>query len=84
MGLPDDSDAAQMDWDATVGKADDVRRAFEALPMMVVVTEGPDHRIIAANAAFRAFVPKLAVGKTTMADFPEMAIQNIKELSVIE
>ena len=49
--------AAEMDWDKTVGKAEDVRRIFENVPAMMVGLEGPDHRFIAVNAAYRAFNP---------------------------
>jgi anti-anti-sigma factor len=68
-----------MDWDATVGKADDVRRVFEALPIMAGAG-GPDRRFIAANAALRAFLPKIAVGKTMREVFPEFAGQYVNEM----
>jgi hypothetical protein len=47
--------AAEMDWDKSVGKPEDVRRIFENLPAIVVGLEGPDHRFVAVNAAYRAF-----------------------------
>ncbi len=45
---------AEKDWDKTVGAADDVRRIFESVPAMLVGLEGPDHRFVAVNAAYRA------------------------------
>ncbi len=47
--------AAEMDWDKSVGKAEDVRRIFENMPAIVVGLEGPDHRFVAVNAAYRVF-----------------------------
>ncbi|MGH3970564.1 MAG: hypothetical protein ACRDTV_21200 [Mycobacterium sp.] len=44
---------AEMDWDDTVGTADDVRRVFESLPIILVGFDGPDHRYVAANEANR-------------------------------
>ena len=38
-----------------VGDAGAVRDAFEQLPVLVAVLDGPDHRLAAMNAAFRAF-----------------------------
>ncbi len=70
---------AEMDWDATVGKADDVRRVFESLPFMVGAG-CPDRRFVAANAALRAFLPKIAIGKTTPELFPEFAGQHINAM----
>jgi serine phosphatase RsbU (regulator of sigma subunit)/anti-sigma regulatory factor (Ser/Thr protein kinase)/anti-anti-sigma regulatory factor len=73
--------SAEMDWDKTVGKADDVRRVFEAVPKILVAMEGPDLRIVAANAAYRAFAPKVtAVGKATRDLFPELEGQNFYEI----
>ncbi len=70
-----------MDWDKTVGTADDVRRVFESVPKILAGVQGPDHRFIAANAACRALVPKLtAVGKSFRETFPEYAGQNIFEM----
>ena len=47
--------AAEMDWDDTVGKAEDVRRIFDSVPALIVGLEGPEHRFIAVNSAYRAF-----------------------------
>ncbi|WP_156298624.1 SpoIIE family protein phosphatase [Mycobacterium paragordonae] len=73
--------SAEKDWDDTVGAADDVRRIFENIPAMVVGLEGPDHRFIAVNAAFRAFNPSLnTVGKTAKEIYPELEGQQIYDM----
>ncbi|WP_204081443.1 SpoIIE family protein phosphatase [Mycobacterium riyadhense] len=70
--------AAEMDWDTTVGRAEDVRRIFESIPAMMVGLEGPEHRFVAVNAAFRAFNPLLTnVGKTAKEVYPELEGQQI-------
>jgi hypothetical protein len=33
---------AEMDWDTTVGKADDVRRVFDAMTVLMAAMESPD------------------------------------------
>lgn len=73
--------AAEMDWDKTVGAAEDVRRTFENIPAMMVGLEGPDHRFVAVNAAFRAFSPLLeTVGKTAKEVYPELESQQIYQM----
>jgi anti-anti-sigma factor len=73
--------AAEMDWDNTVGKAEDVRRIFESVPVTLVGLDGPDHRFIAANAAFRAFNPMFAgVGQPAREVYPELESQRIYEM----
>ena len=47
---------AEKDWDKTVGTAEDVRRIFEKVPAMLIGLEGPEHRFIAVNAAYRASI----------------------------
>jgi anti-anti-sigma factor len=70
--------AAEMDWDETVGKAEDVRRIFENVPALIVGLDGPEHRFIAVNAAYRAFNSTFnAVGRTAREIFPELASQQI-------
>lgn len=70
--------AAEMDWDETVGKAEDVRRIFEHVPALIVGLEGPEHRFIAVNAAYRAFNSTFnAVGLTAREVFPELESQQI-------
>jgi anti-anti-sigma factor len=69
---------AEMDWDKSVGKAEDVRRIFESLPAIVVGLQGPDHRFVAVNAAYRAFNATFnAVGLTAREVFPELESQQI-------
>jgi hypothetical protein len=67
-----------MHWDKTVGAPEDVRRVFESAPILLVGLEGPDHRFIAANAAYRAMAPAVsAVGRSAREVFPELEGQNI-------
>lgn len=69
---------AEMDWDATVGTADDVRRVFESVPTILVGFDGDDHRYIAANAAYRALFPRVAaVGDPILKLAPEIEGQFI-------
>jgi anti-anti-sigma factor len=73
--------AAEKDWDNTVGAAEDVRRIFENIPAMVVGLDGPDHRFVAVNAAFRALNPSLiTVGKTAREVYPELESQQIFDM----
>lgn len=73
--------SAEKDWDNTVGAAEDVRRIFENIPAMVVGLQGPDHRFVAVNAAFRAFNPSLnTVGKTAKEIYPELEGQQIYDM----
>ncbi|CAM3028471.1 PAS domain S-box protein [Mycobacterium intermedium] len=73
--------STQKDWDKRVGTSDDVRRVFENIPAMVVGLQGPDHRFVAVNAAFRAFNPvKDTVGKTAKEVYPELESQQIYEM----
>jgi len=72
---------AEKDWDKTVGGADDVRRTFENVPAMLVGLQGPDHRFIAVNAAYRSFNPTgTPVGLTAREVFPELESQQIFEM----
>ncbi|HET7075248.1 MAG TPA: SpoIIE family protein phosphatase [Mycobacterium sp.] len=69
---------ADEDWDKTVGAADEVRRIFETVPAMLVGLDGPDHRFVAVNAAYRAFNPTgNPVGKLAREVFPELESQQI-------
>jgi anti-anti-sigma factor len=73
--------AAEIDWDKTVGTAEDVRRIFENVPAPLVGLEGPDHRFIAVNAAYRAFNSTFTtVGLTAREVFPELESQQIYEM----
>jgi len=70
-----------MDWNKTVGAADDVRRVFENAPNMMVGLQGPDHRFVAANAAYRAFNPTFTtVGLPAHEVYPELVSQFIFDM----
>jgi anti-anti-sigma factor len=70
-----------MDWDKTVGAADDVRRIFEGVPSMIIGFEGPDHRFVAVNAAYRAFSPTFSpVGMTAKEVYPALESQQIFDM----
>jgi anti-anti-sigma factor len=71
--------AAEMNWDTTVGRADDVRRVFDTMTVLMAAMAGPDHRYIAMNAAFRALLPRATMGSSARELFPEVAGQNILE-----
>ena len=72
---------AEKDWDKTVGAADDVRRIFENLPAMLVGFEGPDHRFVAVNAAYRAYSPVFdPVGMLAREVYPELESQQIYQM----
>lgn len=70
--------APDMDWDRKVGTAEDVRRIFENVPAMLVGLEGPDHRFVAANAAYRTLSPTfVGVGQLAREVYPELEGQQI-------
>ncbi|ORW04569.1 SpoIIE family protein phosphatase [Mycobacterium kyorinense] len=72
---------AEMDWDNTVGNADDVRRVFDSVPTVLVGFEGPDHRYVAVNEAYRNMFPRVtAVGKPLLEVAPELEGQQIHEM----
>ncbi|MEB4210554.1 SpoIIE family protein phosphatase [Mycobacterium sp. 94-17] len=72
---------AEKDWDRTVGAADDVRRVFENVPTLLVGLEGPDHRFIAVNAAYRALGPPIdPVGLLAREVYPELESQQIFQM----
>jgi serine phosphatase RsbU (regulator of sigma subunit)/anti-sigma regulatory factor (Ser/Thr protein kinase)/anti-anti-sigma regulatory factor len=59
--------------DEAMGAADDVRRIFENAPIMMLALQGPEHRYVTANRAFREFAPTAdAVGKPVREVFPEL------------
>jgi len=61
--------------------ADVVRDAFEQLPILLVLTAGPDHRILAMNAACRAYTGRDAATGMPLRDaFPEISGQLIFEM----
>jgi anti-anti-sigma factor len=56
-------------------------RAFEQLPLPLVSFLGEEHRFVAANAAYRAFVGRDdLIGKTLREAFPELAGQQIYQM----
>ncbi|KZS58041.1 SpoIIE family protein phosphatase [Mycobacterium ostraviense] len=70
--------APDMDWDKKVGTPEDVRRIFENVPAMLVGLEGPDHRFVAANAAYRTLSPTfIGVGQLAREVYPELEGQQI-------
>lgn len=69
---------AENDWDRTVGAADDVRRVFENVPVLLVGLEGPDHRFVAVNAAYRTLSPPIdSIGLFVRDVYPELESQEI-------
>jgi serine phosphatase RsbU (regulator of sigma subunit)/anti-sigma regulatory factor (Ser/Thr protein kinase)/ABC-type transporter Mla MlaB component len=67
--------------DRVVGDAELVRGVFDELPVAVAVIQGPEHRLVAANAAYRALTGRPAPAGTPIRDlFPELAGQQIYEL----
>jgi len=72
----DDDKLGQLTGDAAV-----VRDAFEQLPMVPMALDGPDHRLAAMNAAYRAFTGRSGVIGVAYRDaFPELAGQQVYEL----
>ncbi|OBH21998.1 MULTISPECIES: SpoIIE family protein phosphatase [unclassified Mycobacterium] len=70
--------AVERNWNATVGAADDVRRVFDHVPALLVGLEGPDHRFIAVNAAYRALSPPIdTIGLLVREVYPELESQQI-------
>lgn len=64
-----------------VGEAGEVRAVFDDLPVLLLGLEGPQHRIVAANAAYRDLVGRTELVGRTMAEvFPEIAGQQIYEI----
>lgn len=73
--------AAEKDWDSAVGAADDVRRVFENVPALLVGLEGPDHRFIAVNAAYRTLGPPIdSIGLLARDVYPELVNQEIIQM----
>jgi PAS domain S-box-containing protein len=63
------------------GDADTVRDAFEQMPVVLLALAGPDHRIVASNAAYRAFTGRSdAIGMPYREAFPEIEGQQLYEL----
>ncbi|OBH86767.1 SpoIIE family protein phosphatase [Mycobacterium sp. E2989] len=73
--------AAERNWDKTVGAADDVRRIFENVPALLVGLDGPDHRFVAVNAAYRALSPPVdSIGLLVREVYPELESQQILQM----
>ncbi|ORB76178.1 SpoIIE family protein phosphatase [Mycobacterium scrofulaceum] len=73
--------AAERNWDKTVGAADDVRRVFDNVPALLVGLEGPDHRFVAVNAAYRALSPPIdSIGLFVREVYPELESQQILQM----
>ncbi|MGZ4526070.1 MAG: SpoIIE family protein phosphatase [Mycobacterium sp.] len=73
--------AAERNWDNTVGAADDVRRIFDNVPALLVGLEGPDHRFVAVNAAYRALSPPIdPIGLLAREVYPELDSQQIFQM----
>jgi PAS domain S-box-containing protein len=67
--------------DRRVGDAEVVRDAFESMPVLVAALEGPEHRMVAANGTYRAFVGRADfIGKPARQVFPDVAGQQLFEL----
>jgi hypothetical protein len=72
---------AENDWDRTVGAADDVRRVFDNVPALLVGLEGPDHRFVAVNAAYRTLGPPIdPIGLLAREVYPELESQQIFQM----
>lgn len=72
---------AEKDWDRTVGAAGDVRRVFEHIPMLLVGLEGPDHRFVAVNGAYRVLSPPVdPIGLPARDVYPELVNQGIIQM----
>lgn len=70
--------ACERDDKSLVGDAAVVREVFEQLPYVVVAFGGADHRVVAANAAYRALAGVGAVvGRPVAEVFPEMIAQQV-------
>jgi PAS domain S-box-containing protein len=69
------------DWAAEVGGAGTVRAVFDDMPVMMLAMAGPEHRIVAANAAYRATSGRAdLIGRTLAEVFPEIRGQQIFEM----
>lgn len=72
---------AENAWDKSVGAAEDVRRIFENVPALLVGLQGPDHRFIAVNAAYRKLSPSIdPIGLLAREVYPELEGQKIFEM----
>ena len=65
------------DLDRVVGLADDVRRAYDATPLLLGTFGGPQHRLVTCNAAFREFFPLAVMGEPLVDVAPMLHSQGI-------
>ena len=64
-----------------VGDAGVVQDAFEQMPVVMTALDGPDHRVAAINAAYRAFTGRDdVIGMAYREVFPEIEGQQVHEL----
>lgn len=56
-----------------------MRALFDASPILIVMTEGPEHRYVYANPAIRKRARRDFVGRTVAEAFPELVDQNVVE-----
>ncbi|MFD6825017.1 SpoIIE family protein phosphatase [Streptomyces sp. NPDC060085] len=64
--------------DRMIGDAVTVRDVFEQTPTMLVALEGPEHRLVAANAVYRAAVGRPEpIGMTALELWPETVTQGV-------
>lgn len=64
-----------------VGDAEVTRGGFDDLPVPVILLDGPEHRVVGMNAAYRAFSGRHEViGQTIREAFPEIETQQLFEL----
>ncbi|VBA33438.1 hypothetical protein LAUMK136_00447 [Mycobacterium attenuatum] len=67
------SDLGADERDDLVGDAAAVRRAYDALPLIVGSFEGPQHKLVTGNAAFRAYYPRGVSGVPIEELAPELS-----------
>jgi anti-anti-sigma factor len=74
---PEDNDGLT----SRVGEAPFVQRLFDELPLLVFALEGPELKVAAATAAFRAFTGREhMIGVPVREAFPEIAGQQLIEI----
>ncbi len=65
---------------AAAGDAEVVRAAFDAVPTTMAVLEGPEHRVVAANRAWRELARRPFLMRPVREVVPDVAGQRIFEL----
>ncbi|GIF04864.1 SpoIIE family protein phosphatase [Actinoplanes siamensis] len=67
--------------DKSVGEAGAVREVFETAPILLCGLAGPEHRVIASNAAYRTLLGRSEVVGSPLSEvFPELAGQQLAEM----